>query len=45
MDYVTKPIRPKEVLARMAVHMQGARQARQARNALDAFGHATMVVR
>ncbi|WOB09505.1 response regulator [Piscinibacter gummiphilus] len=43
-DYVTKPIRPQEVLARMAVHMQSARQARQARNALDAFGHATMAV-
>lgn len=44
VDYVTKPIRPREVLARMAVHMQGARQARQARNALDAFGHATMAI-
>jgi DNA-binding response OmpR family regulator/DNA-binding CsgD family transcriptional regulator len=44
VDYVTKPIRPQEVLARMSVHMQGARQARQARNALDAFGHATMAV-
>lgn len=45
IDYVTKPIRPKEVLARMVVHMQSARVARQARNALDAFGHATMAVR
>ena len=44
VDYVTKPIRPREVLARMSVHMQGARQARQARNALDAFGHATMAI-
>src|SRR4051812_14534632 len=44
VDYVTKPIRPREVLARIAVHMQVARQARQARNALDAFGHATMAV-
>jgi len=44
VDYVTKPIRPQEVLARMTVHMQGARQARQARNALDAFGHATMAI-
>ena len=25
VDYVTKPIKPKEVLARMGVHMQGAR--------------------
>ena len=45
VDYVTKPIRPPEVLARMAAHMQAARQARQARNALDAYGHATIAVR
>ncbi len=45
VDYVTKPIQPREVLARMAVHTQSARVQRQARNALDAFGHATMVVR
>jgi CheY-like chemotaxis protein/DNA-binding CsgD family transcriptional regulator len=45
VDYVTKPIKPKEVLARMHVHMQGARQARQARNALDAFGYASITVR
>ena len=47
VDYVTKPIRAQEVLARMAVHMRGARQAvqaSQARNALDAFGHATMAI-
>jgi hypothetical protein len=25
VDYVTKPIKPKEVLARMGVHLQGAR--------------------
>lgn len=52
VDYVTKPIKPKEVLARMNVHLQGARQARQqarlagqARNALDAFGYASATVR
>ena len=48
VDYVTKPIRPQEVLARMRVHIAGARekqQATQARNALDAFGHATMAIR
>jgi DNA-binding response OmpR family regulator/DNA-binding CsgD family transcriptional regulator len=45
VDYVTKPIKPKEVLARMGVHMQGARLARQARNALDAFGYASITVR
>jgi CheY-like chemotaxis protein/DNA-binding CsgD family transcriptional regulator len=44
-DYVTKPIRPKEVLARMQVHLQGARERRQARNALDAFGYASATVR
>ena len=45
VDYVTKPIKPKEVLARMGVHMQSARLARQARNALDAFGYASIAVR
>lgn len=44
VDYVTKPIRPREVIARIATHVRGARQARQARNALDAFGHAVMTV-
>jgi len=45
VDYVTKPIKPKEVMARMAVHLQGARERRQARNALDAFGYASIAVR
>jgi DNA-binding response OmpR family regulator/DNA-binding CsgD family transcriptional regulator len=45
VDYVTKPIKPKEVLARMGVHMQAARQSRQTRNALDAFGYASITVR
>ena len=52
IDYVTKPIKPKEVLARMNVHLQGARRARQevrqagqARSALDAFGYASINVR
>jgi DNA-binding response OmpR family regulator/DNA-binding CsgD family transcriptional regulator len=45
VDYVTKPIKPKEVLARMSVHVQSARLARQARNALDAFGYASITVR
>lgn len=44
VDYVTKPIRPREVLARMAAHLASAQVQRQARNALDAFGHATMAV-
>ncbi len=45
VDYVTKPIKPKEVLARMQVHLKGARERRQTRNALDAFGYATITVR
>lgn len=45
VDYVVKPIRPREVMARIESHMQSARQARQARNALDAFGHASLTVR
>lgn len=44
VDYITKPIKPIEVLARMNVHLQGARLARQARLALDAFGCATFTV-
>ncbi|MEH3086835.1 MAG: response regulator transcription factor [Xylophilus ampelinus] len=51
-DYITKPIRPAEVLARLHVHLQAARRARQtaqqagqARNALDAFGYASITVR
>lgn len=52
VDYVTKPIKPREVLARMAVHTraakaarQTAQQANQTRNALDAFGYASVTVR
>jgi DNA-binding NarL/FixJ family response regulator len=45
VDYVAKPIRPREVLARVATHVHNARLQRQARNALDAFGHATLAVR
>lgn len=44
-DYVTKPIHPAEVLARIAAHVQNARQMKQARSALDAFGQATVAVR
>ncbi|MFO1234064.1 MAG: hypothetical protein U1E47_02930 [Rivihabitans pingtungensis] len=36
-DYVTKPLRPQEVLARIAAHMHNARQMKQARTALDAL--------
>lgn len=52
VDYVTKPVRPREVLARLNAHRRLARQARWglrqdglARQALDAFGLATLVLR
>jgi DNA-binding NarL/FixJ family response regulator len=45
VDYVTKPIRPAEVLARICVHVRQARHGAQARNALDAFGQAAFAVR
>lgn len=44
-DYVSKPIRTGEVIARIATHLQSARQMKQARSALDAFGQATIAVR
>ena len=44
-DYVTKPLRTSEVLARMAAHLHSARTQHQARRVLDAFGHASVVLR
>ncbi|MDF1629456.1 MAG: DNA-binding response regulator [Alcanivoracaceae bacterium] len=38
VDYVTKPINPTELLARMQVHLANARLARSARAALDTAG-------
>lgn len=43
-DYVTKPIRPKEVLARIASHLQTAKMMTQVRGALDAFGQAAIAI-
>lgn len=43
-DYVTKPLRTSEVLARIASHMQTARLMDQARTALDAFGNAVIAM-
>ena len=43
-DYVTKPIRTVEVLARISAHMVTAGQMHQARNALDAFGNAMFAI-
>ncbi len=52
VDYVTKPLKPREVIARMGVHLAQSRHARedarerqQARHALDAFGYASITVR
>lgn len=44
IDYVTKPVRPREVLARIASHLQTAKLMSQARSALDAFGQATIAI-
>ena len=44
LDCVTQPVRPGEVLARIAAHLRSALAQRQARNALDAFGHASLAV-
>lgn len=44
VDYVTKPIRPSEVLARIAAHLQTARLMKQARGALDVFGQAAIAI-
>ena len=38
VDYVTKPIAPDELIARIRVHLANARQAHSVRTALDASG-------
>lgn len=43
-DYVTKPIRTTEVIARIAAHLKTSRQVHQARGALDAFGQAAIAI-
>lgn len=43
-DYVTKPLKPPEVLARIVSHLQRARATDQARIALDAFGQASVAI-
>ena len=45
VDYVTKPVRTRELIARIESHLRNARAQGQARRALDAFGHATLVLR
>ena len=45
-DYVTKPVRPPEVLARIAAHLRTARQLQEAaRSAPDAMDDATLAAR
>ena len=43
-DYVTKPVRQSEMLARIGAHLQTARLMNQARSALDAFGNAVLAM-
>ncbi len=42
LDYVTKPIEPAEVLARVATHIRNARMMAQASHAIDAVLHAAI---
>ncbi|MDP2248628.1 MAG: response regulator, partial [Nitrosomonadales bacterium] len=43
-DYVTKPIRTTEVIARISSHLQASRLMHQTRGTLDAFGQAAIAV-
>ena len=38
VDYVTKPVKPQELIARMRVHLANARMTQSARTALDTAG-------
>lgn len=44
VDYLTKPISPNELLARMKVHLTNARLTSQAHSALDSTGQQLMTV-
>jgi hypothetical protein len=44
IDYLTKPIAPDELLARMRVHLANAREAQGARTALDVSGRTMLAV-
>lgn len=44
VDYVTKPVAPDEVIARMEVHLANARLTRSAQGALDAAGRFLLAV-
>ncbi|MEF7615132.1 response regulator transcription factor [Aquincola sp. MAHUQ-54] len=44
VDYVVKPLRAQEVLARLATHVRNARSVRLAREAVDVAGYGVLVV-
>jgi len=44
VDYVVKPVRAQEVLARLATHVRNARAVRLAREAVDVGGHGVLVM-
>ena len=44
IDYVTKPLNPVEVIARINTHLKNSRLINQTQNALDAFGQAAIAV-
>ncbi len=44
VDYVVKPVRSQEVLARLATHVRSARAVRLARDAIDVGGHGVLMV-
>ena len=44
VDYVVKPVRAQEVLARLATHVRNARAARLAREAVDVGGLGVLVI-
>jgi CheY-like chemotaxis protein/DNA-binding CsgD family transcriptional regulator len=44
VDYVTKPVQPQELIARLRSHTRNARAIRQVREILDIGGHAVVVI-
>jgi DNA-binding NarL/FixJ family response regulator len=44
VDYVVKPVRTPEVLARLATHVRNARAVRLAREAIDVGGHGVLMI-
>ena len=44
VDYVTKPIRPEEIMARIRTHLANSRMAQSARMALDISGRSLVAV-